>query len=651
MPIDAENYYDRAKVHCAAGNWEAAAADLTEAAGLDPESSRTLIQRAAVHELRGDHELAVKDYAAAAVLTPSDTLAEWPASFFTPAAEAADNATDVPADDDNVLAEFNVPTNELHLVVPARIGEKTLRLVIDTGAGITAIDPAHRDLLGPQRRLASVETADGTVRLPVHGPISVGLATLPDVMTGSSGCWDLGIASAFGESHIDGILGMDVLSQFVVRIDVARHKVSLLRSCGDDPGVAIAFTTEGGLKASGSGGLNPYPCPRILLTLPNGESVPFLVDTGLAGKSVAVSPADYDRFVAAGQIVPVRSSVTGSLDSIRLSREGVLANTAIGGFGHRNLSVEDCPAGNIIGLAYLTRFVVTFDFPNHRLFLKPSPWFANSEAEIVLRRGRDWCDHIYTTSPAEVLDTFNEVLAEKPDDPLGYKLRGIFLARQGETDKAIADYTEAIRLDPADVGSRFRRAGAYRDRDQPDRAIADYSEVIRLDPADSDSFFGRGVAYCDKAQFDRAIADFSSVIRHEPNGRAPFTIVEPPIWPKAPSIGPSPTMAKRSVSIPNGRALSTTAPLPGPAKETSTERSPTLTKPCDWIPRLRRPSNIAQSSWRLGADRSLRGAACGRLFARWHARHCRRQWRRQSFVAATREWTWPVRRRGRFRTF
>jgi tetratricopeptide (TPR) repeat protein len=47
-------------------------------------------------------------------------------------------------------------------------------------------------------------------------------------------------------------------------------------------------------------------------------------------------------------------------------------------------------------------------------------------------------------------------------------------------DRAIADYTEAIRLDPNSVAAYFGRAGAYSDRGDVDRAMADYTAAQRL---------------------------------------------------------------------------------------------------------------------------------------------------------------------------
>jgi len=83
--------------------------------------------------------------------------------------------------------------------------------------------------------------------------------------------------------------------------------------------------------------------------------------------------------------------------------------------------------------------------------------------------------------------------------------------------RAIADYTEAIRLDPKDASAFNSRGIAYYDKGQSDRAIKDYDKAIELSPRYATAFTGRGAAYAGKGQYDRAIADFDEAIRLTPN--------------------------------------------------------------------------------------------------------------------------------------
>ena len=91
-----------------------------------------------------------------------------------------------------------------------------------------------------------------------------------------------------------------------------------------------------------------------------------------------------------------------------------------------------------------------------------------------------------------------------------------------ESDKAIADCSQAIRLHENYASAFFNRGNAYRAKAQYDRSIEDYSQAIRLDPNDADSIINRGNSYNNKGQYDRAIADYDQALRLSPNDAAAF---------------------------------------------------------------------------------------------------------------------------------
>ena len=96
-----------------------------------------------------------------------------------------------------------------------------------------------------------------------------------------------------------------------------------------------------------------------------------------------------------------------------------------------------------------------------------------------------------------------------------YYNRGIKYASKGDYDRAIVDYTEAIRLDPKYADAYGNRGNAYRDKRDLDRALADYNEALRIRPGAID-YFNRGTAYYVTAEYDRAIADYTEAIRLDP---------------------------------------------------------------------------------------------------------------------------------------
>ncbi|MFM9848069.1 MAG: tetratricopeptide repeat protein [Hyphomicrobiaceae bacterium] len=62
-----------------------------------------------------------------------------------------------------------------------------------------------------------------------------------------------------------------------------------------------------------------------------------------------------------------------------------------------------------------------------------------------------------------------------------------------------------------------RRGIAYLRNGEADNAIADYTEAIRLDPRATEAYYNRGRALLDKGAYTVAILDFGQAIAHNPN--------------------------------------------------------------------------------------------------------------------------------------
>jgi tetratricopeptide (TPR) repeat protein len=111
---------------------------------------------------------------------------------------------------------------------------------------------------------------------------------------------------------------------------------------------------------------------------------------------------------------------------------------------------------------------------------------------------------------------FNEAIRLDPKYALAFYQRGNAYGRKGDPDRAIADLDEAIRLNPQHADSFVDRGNAYLRKGNQDRAIADYTEAIRLYPTYAIAFNNRGQVYQRKGDNDRALADFNEAIRLDP---------------------------------------------------------------------------------------------------------------------------------------
>jgi tetratricopeptide (TPR) repeat protein len=99
-----------------------------------------------------------------------------------------------------------------------------------------------------------------------------------------------------------------------------------------------------------------------------------------------------------------------------------------------------------------------------------------------------------------------------PTTAQGFYNRGGEYHDKGDYDKAIADYTQAIKLDPKYIDAYFNRGIAYISKGNYDSAIVDLTQTITLEPEAGIAYYYRGAIYLEKKDHDRAIADYTKAI-------------------------------------------------------------------------------------------------------------------------------------------
>ena len=96
-----------------------------------------------------------------------------------------------------------------------------------------------------------------------------------------------------------------------------------------------------------------------------------------------------------------------------------------------------------------------------------------------------------------------------------YYNRGNAHSAKGDFAAAIADYDEAIKLDPKNASALTNRGTAHSEKGDADAALADFDEAIKRNPRYASAYFNRANSYAARADADRAIADYTSSIRYD----------------------------------------------------------------------------------------------------------------------------------------
>jgi tetratricopeptide (TPR) repeat protein len=100
---------------------------------------------------------------------------------------------------------------------------------------------------------------------------------------------------------------------------------------------------------------------------------------------------------------------------------------------------------------------------------------------------------------------------------VAYTNRGIAYSGKKDYDRGIADFNEAIRLDPSLAEPYNNRGVAYQDKGDYDRAVADFSEAITIDPSHAAiAYRNRGHLFETQGRREEAIADFRQALAIDP---------------------------------------------------------------------------------------------------------------------------------------
>lgn len=98
-----------------------------------------------------------------------------------------------------------------------------------------------------------------------------------------------------------------------------------------------------------------------------------------------------------------------------------------------------------------------------------------------------------------------------------FHYRGNAYLDKGDYDHAIADFAQAIRLNPNLPQSFYDRGRAYLAKRDYRRAIADFDQTIQLNPDIPEVYDSRGVAYGDEGDQNRAGQDYERAIMLDAN--------------------------------------------------------------------------------------------------------------------------------------
>lgn len=275
--------------------------------------------------------------------------------------EVPKSASDKPADQ-NILAEFKIAKGEDPILLPVKFKEKEYLFLLDTGSSHTVFDTSFKHELGDVKGIKRGPTHGSSIVAEFFDAPEAFLGPLSLQDCGEVACLDLKMLTLVEGSKVSGVIGMNFLNKYAVQIDFDKGVLSFfqpLQKRHSHWGNELPI------------GYHPLGLPQITGNVLDSIKVDFVVDTGantgsldrkifeqiLSNKELKTSET---LFATASGVIRKREARIGNLSIVEFEYEDLI-------FGEGNWSH--------LGLSFLSRHIVTFDFPNSRIYLEKGKGF------------------------------------------------------------------------------------------------------------------------------------------------------------------------------------------------------------------------------------------------------------------------------------
>jgi hypothetical protein len=272
----------------------------------------------------------------------------------------------------SVLAKFQARKDRRGLfIIRISMSGRTFKAAIDTGSTYTLVDASLRPLLGGPLRRTTLQSPSGKVRAePFRSPEILVEGLPPLVPTDGVLARDMSRYSRYSAEAFQVILGMDVLSQCVLRIDGTRGVVTFLKDVSDVASKPVAVRRVGGT-------------PWVLGMMGAGSGAWFQLDTGAAGGSNgSISREGFAALSRAGLLdvdgFALQLSVGGTS---KVQRGRLVVPLRIGAYELPRAAFSEADYC-CLGLGFFERLVTTFDFPNNVVYFEVPPTTGEAEKGV-----------------------------------------------------------------------------------------------------------------------------------------------------------------------------------------------------------------------------------------------------------------------------
>lgn len=257
-----------------------------------------------------------------------------------------------------------------------------LNFVFDTGASTVVLDEKIAAKIGVKADYQQpAEGAGGTemYNIALSQKFQVGTITLGDAHTVLV---DLERLTKRGNNPIDGIIGYNIMREYVTHIDYDQEVIQLYKSISDIEEKAAYTALEATFDYS------QIPQVNLEFTLENNQKFKgnFLFDSGANLTFLLNTPFVKEKNIESLLEKTIENKAEGLTTSSNF-KIGKIASATLGGFsfGEMPVDLSNSKAGvmsssnytGILGVKIINRFNWVLDYANKKMYLKPNKMYHN----------------------------------------------------------------------------------------------------------------------------------------------------------------------------------------------------------------------------------------------------------------------------------
>ncbi len=326
--------------------------------------------------------------------------------------------------------EFAIGKEGRLILIPVELDGQVYRFLLDTGACRSGFDTSLRDALGEQQGTQWLQTPAGRKRVPTYDWPEATFKGQSLKRDRPVICLDFADLRQGSSEQIVGVIGMDVMRDCRLQINFDRGQARFLKSLParrEELGVRIPieFSVDG--------------APHVVGVIAENVSERFLIDTGAQGNSLRSEL--FDQLLEQNLVEMGGAFTNATVGGEVQGNRGRLLKLSVGSDTQERLRVARINLSSL-GLRYLSRFQVTFDFPGSAVYLRKGEHYAKSEPRATSGLTLGWIDgqvvvgHVKDGGPAATAgmrsnDILVQVNGKSTSDYDHFSLRQLLTSEAG----------------------------------------------------------------------------------------------------------------------------------------------------------------------------------------------------------------------------